>query len=347
MKYNYVFFNAPDSKWGRDSDGYYTICLKDLESQKNLQIVSAPLEHKSKWLKFARRLNYSVKINKIIKWKKTELWYPYWMKLRFNPEEPLCFIFCCGYEELGYMNYLRKKYPGCRIVKLHRDLMEVFLKGGHQEFESFYQEKNYPFDLLYSYDESEAAKYNAKSFSEFESKIDIEISKDYPWCDVFFAGRAKDRLPKLMKAYHKFTQAGLTVQYYLTGVPKEERKPYPGIIYADSMMSYREMLYRSVNARCMLEINQEGAVGYTSRFLEAVMYNKKLITDNCSIAESTFYNSQFMQCVKDIADIDTAFVRRDDKVDYRYNNEFSPIHLIEQIDRDLCELDEKQGRNEQ
>ena len=345
MKYNYVFFNVPDTGWGRDKDGYYTICLEDLNGMNNVQIVAKPLEHKSKLWQIAQRVHCSGKINRILKWRKNSVWYPYWMKLKFNHEEPLCFVFCCGYEELGYMNFLRQKYPSCRIVKLHRDIMEVFLRG-HQEFVSFYKEKDYPFDLLYSYDEGEAVKYNAKAFSEFESKIDIEISKDYPLCDVFFAGRAKDRLPKLMEAYHKFTQAGITVQYYLTGVPNEARESYPGIVYADDMMSYREMLYRSVNARCMLEINQAGAVGYTSRFLEAVMYNKKLITDNCSIEKTKFYNPQFMQCVKDVTDIDTAFVRRDVIVDYHYNNEFSPIHLIEQIDRDLCELDEKQGRNE-
>lgn len=347
MKYKYVFFNTPDSVWGRDPDGYYTICLEDLKKLDNVQIVAKPLEHKSKYLQLARRINCSRKLNKLFHWKCKKIWYPHWMKLKFDPKKPLGFIFCAGYEELGYMDYLRRKYPSCRIVKLHRDLMKVFLRGGHQEFESFYKEKNYPFDLLYSYDEGEAAKYNAKNFSEFESKIDIEISKEYPLCDVFFAGRAKDRLPKLMEAYHKFTQAGLTVRYYLTGVSKEERKPYPGIVYADSMMSYREMLYQSVNARCMLEINQAGVVGYTSRFLEAVMYNKKLITDNFTIAKSKFFNPRFMQCVREMADIDTDFVRRDVVVDYQYNNEFSPIHLIEQIDRDLCELDEKQGRNEQ
>lgn len=346
MKYNYVFFNAPDSKWGRDPRGYYTICLEDLSALKNIQIVAKPLEHKSRLLQMVRRIHCSGKINKVLRWKKEKIWYPYWMKLKFNPVEPLCFIFCCGYEELGYMNYLRRKYPGCRIVKLHRDLMEVFLRGGHEEFHPFYDEKKYPFDLLYSFDEDEAKKYKAKAFTEFESKIDIEISKEYPLSDVFFAGRAKDRLPKLMTAYKKLTQAGLKVSYYLTGVPKTDRIEYPGIVYGDDMMPYSEMLYRSVNARCMLEINQEGAVGYTSRFLEAVMYNKKLITDNCSIKESKFYNQQFIQCINDVAEIEPEFVRSDDVVDYHYQNEFSPIHLIEQIDADLCALDEKQGRHE-
>ena len=37
MKYNYVFFNVPDGKWGRDPNGYYTICLADLEKMGNIQ----------------------------------------------------------------------------------------------------------------------------------------------------------------------------------------------------------------------------------------------------------------------------------------------------------------------
>ena len=100
-------------------------------------------------------------------------------------------------------------------------------------------------------------------------------------------------------------------------------------------MPYKKVLYNSINARCMFDINQGGADGFTTRFLEAVMYNKRFITDNPSVKESPFFSPDYIQVVKDVNDIDPSFVQCNNTVDYHYNGEFSPIHLIEQIDEEL------------
>ena len=268
------------------------------------------------------------------------------MKLRFNPEEPLCFVFCCGYEELGYFRYLREKYNNCRIVKLHRDKVSVFLDG-HEDFDSVYNGKiKSPYDLLYLFDENEAKKYNGiyTPLISFNSKIYINKLDRYPLSDVFFAGRAKNRLPKLMEMYEKLTKLGLKVEYYLTDVPLEKRKDFPGIKYSNKILPYKEMLYRSVNSRCMLDINQKGSNGYTQRFLEALMYNKKLITDNDKIKNIQLYNGKYIKHVNDIDITIKDFILNDMVVDYKYNNNFSPVRLIEDIDNRLCIMDEKEMR---
>jgi hypothetical protein len=177
-------------------------------------------------------------------------------------------------------------------------------------------------------------------FDEFESKIDIPRDNNYPLSDIFFAGFVKDRMPILMDIYHRLTDAGLKVKYYLTGVPQSERKEHVGITYGDHPITYYEMLYQTVNSRCVLEINQEGASGYTSRFLEAVMYNKKLITNNSDIIKSKFYSPNYIQVIKQADQIDASFIRSNESVDYHYNQEFSPVHLIEKIDKELKKLDE-------
>ena len=191
------------------------------------------------------------------------------------------------------------------------------------------------FDLEMTFDANEAKEYGMYQFDEFESKIEVPHAEDYPRSDVFFAGYVKNRLPNLMKAYKIFTAAGLKVEYYLTGVKLEERDPHPGIVYADKPIPYYEMLYRTVNSRCVLEFMQDGAVGNTSRFLEAVMYNKKLITNNSSIKKSKFYNPEYIQVVNDASEISPFFIRENSKIDYQYNGEFSPLHLIAQIDKEL------------
>lgn len=174
-------------------------------------------------------------------------------------------------------------------------------------------------------------------FDEFESQITVPISKEYPESDVFFAGKAKNRLEKLLKIYKILTNAGLKCKFYLTGVDKNKRTQLQGIEYADKFMSYKDMLYHSVNSRCILDINQENADGYTSRFLEAVMFNKRLLTDNKSIASSEFYSEDNIQIIDNYQHINTSFVRNNKAVDYHYTGQFSPVNLLFKIEKILLD----------
>lgn len=340
MKYNYIFFNASDSMMHKSRNGYFSICVADLENNPKIQIVSAPMDYTPTFVRALFRLHH---IRRFISLPFKDIWYPFYFRNPFPNHEPLCFILSgTTWYPVNYIRYLKRKYPKARIVKIHRDLIHLWHTWSPEYTEDICEEL---FDLRLSFDEEEAKKYGAIFFNEFESKIDVPLARDYPLSDVFFAGKAKDRLPRIMEAYKIFTGVGLKCAYYLTGVPEAERRSLPGVTYADKFMTYREMLYRTINSRCVLEINQGGAVGYTSRFLEAVMYNKKLITDNVTIRNTKFYDPRYIQCVDDVHDIRPEFVTTDvGEVDYHYNNEFSPIHLIEQIDEELIKLDKREGR---
>lgn len=61
-----------------------------------------------------------------------------------------------------------------------------------------------------------------------------------------------------------------------------------------------------------------------------------------SIQNSEFYNPTYISCVSTVEEIDPTFVKVDvGEINYHYNGEFSPIHLIENIDRQLVRLDEE------
>jgi len=337
MKYNYIYFNIEDRNTRkRNPGGYNTICVKDLESLDYVHIVSYPLDYASQFLRNLFYLHHYPKINRIVSLPFKSVWYPYYFKNPFADNKPLCFVISGTYLPVSYLRYLKKTYPDCKLVRIHRDLISLWKVQTPQYTPEVYEEL---FDLRMSFDEDEAKQYGFPYFVEIESKIDVPLSENYPISDIFFAGRAKDRLPKLMNIYHKLSEKGLHVSYYLTGVPNDKKVNLPGIEYGDRNMQYSEMLRRSVNSRCILEINQEGAVGYTSRFLEAVIYNKRLVTDNVSIRNTKFYNPDYIQCLENVEDIDPMFVLQDTPIDYEYNNEFSPINLIHQIDEILS------GRN--
>lgn len=315
-----------------DKNEYNAICVRDLEKMDEVQVVQSPLDYASVFIR--RSFNLTRLIDQKINSSFSRLWFPFLIKLRFKDNKPICFVFSSYNLPFGYFKYLKKKYPNCKLVKVYRDLVSVITQTNPAY--SVENVKNM-FDICMSFDKKESDKFEFEYFHEIESKVDVPLSPDYPLSDVFIAAKAKDRLPRIMKAYEIFSQAGLKCDFYLTGVPHELKVNKPGVTYADANMPYMEMLYRSINSRCMLDINQGGAVGFTSRFLEAVMYNKKLIVNNPYVKKSKFYIPEFIQCVDSIEDIDPEFVYKDTaSVDYLYHDEFSPVNLIKQIEGLLC-----------
>jgi len=333
MHYNYVYFNATYlSSYVVDDDEYNAICLRDLYNYPGVKVIQCPYQHLPFALRYilagVRRLNNKLGIRAF-----RSLTFPFFTKIDFSDEKPLCFVFATSDYPIVYVDYLKKRYPNSKFVKLHRDLIKI----AHLHSEYSEENMNKYFDVRMSYDEGEAKQYGFYHFNEIESKIDVPISDEYPLSDVFFAGKVKDRLPKILAAYKTFTDAGLKCDFYLTGVSNSDRKELPGITYAEHFMPYKEMLYRSINSRCMLDINQEGAVGYTSRILEAIIYNKKIIVDNPVVKDMPYYKTGYI-LFSDMNDIDPSFVLKDvGEIDYQYKGEFSPIHLIEQIDSILTE----------
>lgn len=326
LHFNYVFFNYMEAGlWKKNYDGYYAICVRDLESLDGLRLVYHPLDRKPYLLRLLFAIHNSRKLSLHVNVPFKELWYPLYFKDDFKNDLPYCFI-AQDYLPKGYIKYLKEMYPNCKIIKITRDLVRTQTRL----FNSYYYDNTY--DIWMSFDEKDSIEYNMVYFPEFESKIDVPVSENYPISDVFFAGRAKDRLPRLVQVYDKLSNAGISCFFYILGVPNEMQINRKGIVYSNKPLSYKQMLYYSVNSRCILEVNQLGAVGYTSRFLEAVMFNKYLITDNTSIVTNRFYNEKYMQVFDNVDSIDTSRIKSIENIDYQYAGEFSPIHLIQQID---------------
>ena len=100
-------------------------------------------------------------------------------------------------------------------------------------------------------------------------------------------------------------------------------------------MPYSKMLKESMASNVILEINQQNAIGFTSRLLESIMYNKKLITNNETVLKTKYYNPKFIRVFKNVDDLDCPFIKEQEIVDYKYSGDFSPMVLISQIERVL------------
>ncbi len=329
MKYNYVYFDDGAVLNGcPDINNYYYICTLDLKRLDNVYVVSYPLDCKPGIIHSFYVMHNHPIINSVITLPFKSIWYPFFFKYSFKNDKPICFVVSGYYITVDYIRFLKKKYVNSKFVLLHRDLVDLWHKRKPQFSRRLVGEL---YDIEMSYDKGDCAKYNLVHFDEFESKIDI-LNQDNKYIyDVFFAGTAKDRLPLLIDIYDYLTSAGINVKYFITGTTSESRIERKNIVYSDKNMNYREMLNCSIKSRCLLEVQQAGAVGYTSRFLEAVMYNRKLITNNITIAESKFFDEKGINIFANVNDISVNFVKSK-PYNFNYQGEFSPIHLIEKID---------------
>lgn len=332
-KYNYVIFNCPETKGLRmdNPDGYYSICLEDLKQISNVMVINYPMENRNIFLKFIYKLVAFLRFRtKQSKWSVylMRLLYPlYYPKLLKNDKE-YCFVFISYIWDIKFVYYLKNKYPNCKIVMALRDLVKT---------KTFYPELRDSglIDLWMSYDEGDCSEYNMKYFSEFESKIKVSNDPSIQSSDVFFTGRAKQRLPQLIECYDHLSSLGLNCLFIILDAPENQKVEREGIIYTNTYMSYRKMLEYSIRSRCLLDVNQEGATGYTSRFLEAVIYNKLLISNTLGIKGHSLYDARYIKVFNDIKEVDKSFFDTKKTVEFNYNNEFSPVAFLEVLNNSL------------
>ena len=184
------------------------------------------------------------------------------------------------------------------------------------------------FDMIFSFDKADCENngfiYHPTNYSTACINRNIKVTND-----AFYVGVSKGRQNALEKIYSKLTAAGVACSFYIVGVKK---KNISGIHY-NQWLSYKQVLEEIEKANCIIEVMEGMQQGVTLRTMEAICYNKKLLTNNKSIKELSFYESGNIMVFDSIDEIDPEFLRNRENVNYGYNNEFSPIHLIEHINQ--------------
>lgn len=331
MQYNFVVF-------GEDWD-LYQCAFSDLNKLKNAIYISGNKPPKKTLKGFFYRLHFRPELNRKKKMPFLKIWNNFYFQKQFNDNKPICFIFLATFasyaKETDFIPYLRRKYDGCKIVLFKTDLItkskNVFT-GVPLPIEYFKEN----FDLIISYDKGDCKRYGFKYYPTIFSQIELTNST-VSSCDVYFAAKYKGRLPVLITIYDQLTNAGLKCDFYIYGAPLATQIKRKGIHYIEKMMSYTENLSHSAKAKCLLEIMQNDADGYTYRTWESLSYNKLFITNNQHISTAPFYNEKFMQIITESNNyyIPESFIikiQKDLFVDYNYRQQMSPIKLLEFIE---------------
>lgn len=188
-------------------------------------------------------------------------------------------------------------------------------------------------DNIYTIDTKDAEKYGYKylGFNYYSAHNIIPITPDKS-SDVFFVGGLKGgRTHLIYDLYEHLVSKGITCDFYLMPIDDKNVKRLQGIYYYKTWRPYEEILQHVQQTKCIIEIIQGGQSGATLRYLEAVCMNKKLLTNNSNIVNFPFYNPKWMKIFTSIEEVDTAWIQKEENVEYNYKDEFSPKHLIDYL----------------
>jgi hypothetical protein len=324
-QYNFVFFGS--------NQDLYKIAYNDIIGLDYVRYVATPYHYKNAFLKLVFKLHLNPRINRYIKLPFKNIWNSGYYKHDFNNSNPICFIFFhewTQYERFGLVKYLRKTHSHSKIVCFFQDLV-------HLEKNIDINHIKVVFDVVISFDHIDAKKYNIPYHPTVYSYCLFEGENNAQKSDVYFLGSAKNRLDKIGLIYQYLDSIGYKCDFYVTNVDKKDQSNYQGINYI-SQMSYEENLQHVLNTECILEVTQDDATGYTMRTWEAIMYNKKLLTNNIEIKYAPFYNPSNILVFDNTEGIKKELVFFNNisrNTDHKYKHEISPLKLLDFIIRKL------------
>lgn len=250
-------------------------------------------------------------------------------QLTFDNTDKICFLLLAGSSnnlllKYGLCKKIRKKFRNSKIVYFISDLVVKT----NQPIELMKKDA----DLVISFDPFEAKKYGIHNHNVPYSEL--KFPKIEPAFDLLFLGRAKDRLEELLSIAEYLTSKGVLCKFYIVDVPEEKRKPIKGVIYSEKI-SYEENLKLTSQAACLLDIIQGNSSGNTLRVGEAVIMNRKLLTNNPNVPNNGIYNSKYMKIFKNMEDIDIGFLKSREDIFYDNRDDLYPINLLHYIENNL------------
>lgn len=194
------------------------------------------------------------------------IWYGDW---KHNIEKYDTVITADTGNTFAVIKDLKKHYPKLRIINWYRNPVSKaapIIADANEYCE------------VWSFDEKDCIKYGLKYNPQFCTKCSVKLNNNIVKTDAFFIGGNKGRLEQLLNLEEKLQQKGQVTDFKIVG-------------YNSERLTYREVVEKIINTKIIVDIQAAGQDGLTLRPIEALLYEKKLITNNINIRTYDFYNS--------------------------------------------------------
>lgn len=249
----------------------------------------------NRFLRKLCRLHISRKANVLFELPFKNIWNKYYLKLlsQFEKDIPVCFVFDAHFYWIANTNLFKclKKYrPSIFFCLFFNDRFEMY-NNLYKRFLPVESLKR-KFDFIFTYNCVDATNLGLDLMPPvfYDFPIMSSSNDSYKKSDVFYIGKEKNRLRKLLEIYDELSAVHLNCLFLILGVSKKERINRKGIVYLDRPLNYIDVLKYVQNTKCVIDIVQNGAMGITLRDYEALYYDKVLLTDNNYIVHTPFYN---------------------------------------------------------
>ncbi len=307
---NYTIFT------GGEKNDLFDFLMEDLKTDSRVELINK-LPAIPKNLQLLWRLHH--------KWALPfrQIWYSYTPfsedKLRNGSH---CLIFnniSVGHFESSLLKKWKKKYN----IKLVLYLLDVY--------DSYYCKsvrqivKQIPFDEVFTFYQEDAKNHGFTYFDTYFSGIPVTPSEKKS--DLFFWGTDCGRRDMVETISDIFTKEGLQTNVGICYTDEENHKP--GIVYNEPL-PYPKVVEHIQSSRCILDLVSERSKGVSLRYYEAMVYGKKLITNNPLVKNMRGYDPCQVFLFDKPQEIDPAFL--DLPYDGKKENMFSPIHWIDSLD---------------
>lgn len=162
--------------------------------------------------------------------------------------------------------YIHHKYPKKRIIIwYHNPIARTVKIENHAR----------KYCEIWSFDKEDCEKYDLKFNPQFCMKCGY-VFENRVKQDIFFCGTDKGRLSALLRLEDMLHTKALTTKFMIAG-------------YNTNRISYGEMVENICVSKVIIDYNSKGQQGLTLRPIEALIYGKKLITNNQDIMTYDFY----------------------------------------------------------
>lgn len=324
--YQFVYFSNPYVG--------YEVAYKDLIEMENVRWVpQLPFSHNNFLIKLYK-LHHKKRLNRLFPLPFKSLWYKIPLR-KYKKSSKLVFIFNQLWSLDPVVLYVKKHFPQARLVLQISDAKE-----GYDELVIYEKRFKEIYDLIVTYDKKQAEKFGLSYFHNVHSYINPDKISTTCRSDVYFCGRAIDRLDSLIIIFELFEQKGLDVDFWITNVLPEKQR-YTDKIHYNKPLTYSEHLQHLAGTKCVLYIQQGCAEAIEWRLILAVMMGKKIITNVKSIKEYSFYNPQDILLIENDSllgndSLDGFLTKVDQNISYDFETEhFSPQRLMEHIVKNL------------
>lgn len=148
-----------------------------------------------------------------------------------------------------------------------------------------------PFCEVWTFDSNDAKKYNWKLNNQFYIPLTYKSTNLTPHqTTAFCVCLDKGRYPMMKEIRKQLIANNIKCDFTLVKDGSIDYDPQDSDWVKENGMPYGEFLQHTLNSDIVVDLLRPGQSGLTVRTLEALFYNKKLLTNNKSIQNYAFYS---------------------------------------------------------